>query len=162
MGTLFGIVPGPRDSVIASDGSLFLSCNASGVVARVPWKNLVEKLETIPKDTPYEKRSLRVKPKDVGAQIVYVGLGARSLRLSHDESTLFVTVNKTSELVGVDTKTMTMAARIPVDSYPVGLDLSPDDSQVWVTSQGYSARGGNSVGIFQARYKKAEVVHSGH
>lgn len=158
LGTVFGIVPGPRDSVISSDGSLYMSCNASGVVARMPWKKVVEKLEAIPADTPYAKRSVTVKPADVEAKITYVGLGARSIRLSHDESTLFVTVNKTSELVGVDTKTMTMAARIPVDSYPVGLDLSPDDSQVWVTSQGFSAKGGNSVGIFQARYKKAEIV----
>jgi DNA-binding beta-propeller fold protein YncE len=135
-----------------------MSCNASGVVARMPWKKVVEKLEALPADTPYSKRSVRVKPAEVEAKITYVGLGARSIRLSHDESTLFVTVNKTSELVGVDTKTMVMAARIPVDSYPVGLDLSPDDSQVWVTSQGFSAKGGNSVGIFQARYKKAEIV----
>ncbi len=158
LGTVFGLVPGPRDTEISSSGFLYISCNASGVVTRLPWKKLVETLETLPKDTPYEKRFLRVQPKELGASTVYVGLGARSIRLSHDESTLFVTVNQTSELVGVDTKTMTMAARIPVDSYPVGLDLSPDDTQVWVTSQGHSAKGGNSVGIFQARYKTAEIV----
>jgi hypothetical protein len=162
MGTVFGLVPGPRDSVISSKGVMFLSCNASGVVASVPWKKLVKKLEELPPETEYEKRSVTVKPKDVGASVVYVGLGARSIRLSHDENTLFVTVNKTSELVGVDTRTMRMAARIPVDSYPVGLDLSPDDSQVWVTSQGFSAKGGNSVGIFQARYKTGEIVPAEH
>jgi DNA-binding beta-propeller fold protein YncE len=162
LGTVFGLVPGPRDSVISSKGELFVSCNASGVVAAVPWKNIVKALETIPAGTAYEKRSVRVKSAELGAKITYVGLGARSIRLSHDEKTLFVTVNQTSELVGVATKTMEMAARIPVDSYPVGLDLSPDDTQVWVTSQGRTAKGGNSVGIFQARYKMEEIVPAGH
>jgi DNA-binding beta-propeller fold protein YncE len=162
LGTVFGLVPGPRDSVISSKGELFVSCNASGVVAAVPWKNIVKTLETIPAGTAYEKRSVRVKPAELGARITYVGLGARSIRLSHDEKTLFVTVNQTSELVGIATKSMEMAARIPVDSYPVGLDLSPDDTQVWVTSQGRTAKGGNSVGIFQARYKTEEIVPAGH
>lgn len=162
LGTVFGLVPGPRDSVISKNGTLYVSCNASGVVASVAWKNIVEKLLTITPGTPYEKRFIRVKPEELGAKITYVGLGARSIRLSHDEKTLFVTVNQTSELVGVETKNMEMAARIPVDSYPVGLDLSPDDTQVWVTSQGRTAKGGNSVGIFQARYKTAEIVPAEH
>jgi DNA-binding beta-propeller fold protein YncE len=161
LGTLFGLVPGARDSVISSKGDLFVSCNASGMVAKVPWKNVVKKLGEIKPGTAYGKRSLIIKPKDVGAVLTYVGMGARSLRLSHDERTLFVTVNQSSELVGVDTASMQMEARIPVDSFPVGLDLSPDDSQVWVTSQGRSAKGGNSVGIFQARYKTEEIVPAG-
>lgn len=160
LGTVFGLVPGARDSVV-SKGNLFVSCNASGMVGRVPWKNIVTKLEELPPETAYEKRTVFVKPAELGAQLTYVGIGARSIRLSHDESTLFVTVNQSSELVGVDTKTMTMAARIPVDSYPVGLDLSPDDSQVWVTSQGRTAKGGNSVNIFQTRHKTTEVVPAG-
>ncbi|MGZ3693688.1 MAG: YncE family protein [Bdellovibrionota bacterium] len=109
---------------------------------------------------PYEKRRLTVNPAELGMEKVYVGLGARSIRLSHDEANIFVSVNQTSELIAVDTSTMKVAARIPVDSYPVGLDLSPDDSQLWVTSQGRSAKGGNSVGVFQVRYKMREVVHS--
>jgi hypothetical protein len=160
LGTVFGIVPGPRDLEMARDGSLFVSCNASGVVARVTASDIVKKLEALPEATPYEKRRITVKPSDLGVKSAYVGLGARSIRLSHNEKTLFVTVNQTSELVGVDTKAMAMAARIPVDSYPVGLDLSPDDSQVWITSQGRDAKGGNSVEIFQVRYKNQEIVPS--
>jgi YVTN family beta-propeller protein len=88
-----------------------------------------------------------------------VGLGARSIRLSPDERHVFVAVNQTSEIVVVDTVNMKAEARIPVDSYPVGLDLSPDGGQLWVTSQGRSAKGGNSVGVFQVRYRNEEVVH---
>ena len=160
LGTVFGLVPGPRDLEINEKGELFITCNSSGVVMRVPWRKVVEMLEALPKETDYAKRSLRVVPADLGATKVYVGVGARSLRLSHDGRVVFVTVNQTSELVGVDTVKMQIAARVPVDSYPVGLELSPDGSQVWVTSQGRSAKGGNSVGVFQARYKMQEIVPS--
>lgn len=160
LGTLFGLVPGPRDLEINDKGELFVSCNSSGVVMRVPWRELVEKLATIPADTKYEERRLRIKASDVSSVKAYVGVGARSLRLSKDGKVLFVTVNQTSELVGLDVAAMRISARIPVDSYPVGLELSPDGSQVWVTSQGRSAKGGNSVGVFQARYKMQEIVPS--
>jgi hypothetical protein len=158
LGTVFGLVPGPRDLEISQKGEIYISCNASGVVARLPWKNIVAALEKETMQLPYEKRRLIVKPADLGMEKVYVGVGARSIRLSHDEANIFVSVNQTSELITVDTKTMKVAARIPVDSYPVGLDLSPDDRQLWVTSQGRSAKGGNSVGIFQVRYKTHEII----
>lgn len=158
LGTIFGLVPGPRDLEIDSNDRLYVTCNASGVVARVPWKKLVAKLEELKPDTPYEKRTMQVKAGDVDAEKRYVGIGARSMRLSKDEKTLFVTVNQSSELVGLDAKALQIEARIPVDSYPVGLDLSPNASEVWVTSQGRSAKGGNSVGVLQVRYKTQEIV----
>ncbi len=162
LGTLFGLVPGPRDLEVNGKGELFVSCNASGQVMRVPWRELVAKLGEIPADAKYEERSLRIKTTDVTSVKTYVGVGARSLRLSRDGKTLFVTVNQTSELVGLDAEAMRISARVPVDSYPVGLELSPDGSQVWVTSQGRAAKGGNSVGVFQARYKMQEIVPSAH
>ena len=159
LGSVFGLVAGPRDLEISSKGELYVSATASGVVAHLPWKKLVDALteKEVAKE-PYEKRRITVNPAELGMQTVEVGLGARSFRLSHDEGTLFVSVNQTSELIAVDTAGMKVVARVPVDSYPVGLDLSPDDSRLWVTSQGRSAKGGNSVGIFQVRYKKHEVV----
>jgi len=158
LGTVFGLLPGPRDLEVNSKGDLFVSCNASGQVMRVPWKELIAKLDTISVGEKYEKRSVTIKSKEVGGTKVYVGEGARSLRLSKDGKTLFVTVNKTSELVGLDAMSMRISARVPVDSFPVGLELSPDGSNVWVTSQGREAKGGNSVGVFQARYKMQEIV----
>ncbi|MBK7961862.1 MAG: hypothetical protein IPK04_12095 [Bdellovibrionales bacterium] len=65
----------------------------------------------------------------------------------------------TKEVVQVyDTTSMKRVAAIPVDSYPVGLALSPDGTQIWVTSQGRGLKGGNSVGIFQVEYKLKENV----
>jgi DNA-binding beta-propeller fold protein YncE len=153
LGTVFGILPGPRDLDTSRDGkTLFISCNASGFVARVPVKNVLDTLKTDNHPT--------VERKDLDVKVAYVGLGARSLRLSPDERFLFVAVNQSSEIVVVSTDDMKVVSRIPVDSYPVGLDLSPDGTQLWVTSQGRDEEGGNSVGIFQVRYKDSEVVHA--
>jgi DNA-binding beta-propeller fold protein YncE len=158
LGSLFGILPGPRDLEMTRDGQfLYMSCNASGFVAKVPVKAMIEAVADA-KEAP--DRRLEVNRKDLGAIVAYVGLGARSIRLTPDEQHLFVAVNQTSELVAVDTQAMKAEARIPVDSYPVGLDLSPDGGQLWVTSQGRSAKGGNSVGVFQVRYRNEEVVHN--
>jgi DNA-binding beta-propeller fold protein YncE len=155
LGSLFGILPGPRDLEMSRDGSeLYMSCNASGFVARVPVEGMIEALKTA---EPPLKR-VEIKRKELGTRVAYVGLGARSIRLSPDEKHLFVAVNQTSEIVAVDTAAMKAEARIPVDSYPVGLDLSPDGGQLWVTSQGRSAKGGNSVGVFQVRYRNSEVI----
>ena len=67
-------------------------------------------------------------------------------------------MNKTGELVAINLQTMKVESRIPVDSFPVGLDISPDGAQLWVTSQGRDAKGGNSIGIYQVRYRLQEAI----
>ena len=42
---------------------------------------------------------------------------------------------------------------IKADSYPVGMDISPDDKELIVTSQGKTGGGGNSVMIFSITIK---------
>lgn len=158
LGTIFGIVPNPRDLEVSKEGFLYLSCNSSGYVARVKLENLTAALLALDKDLAVEKRHVHAKEIGLAVEKAYVGMGARSIRLNAKENYLFVAVNQTSELVGVDTRSMEIATRIPVDSYPVGLDLGPGDNEIWVTSQGRDAKGGNSVGIFQVRYKTEEVV----
>ena len=49
---------------------------------------------------------------------------------------------------------MKVVAEISADSYPVGMDISADDKELIVTSQGKSTGGGNSVMIFKIEYKK--------
>jgi DNA-binding beta-propeller fold protein YncE len=48
---------------------------------------------------------------------------------------------------------MKVVAKIPADSYPVGMAISADDTELIVTSQGKSNRGGNSVMVFALEYK---------
>ena len=43
---------------------------------------------------------------------------------------------------------MKVAARVRTDAFPVGLDVSPDGLEVWVTAQGRLGQGGNSVTVF--------------
>lgn len=49
---------------------------------------------------------------------------------------------------------MLVLTTIKADSYPVGMDISPDDKELIVTSQGKSGGGGNSVMIFLLRLNK--------
>ena len=44
---------------------------------------------------------------------------------------------------------MEVVARVGADSFPVGMDVSPDGRFLWVTSQGIDGAGGNSVEIFE-------------
>jgi DNA-binding beta-propeller fold protein YncE len=57
-------------------------------------------------------------------------------------------VNNSAEVVAIDPNTLEILTRVRTDGYAVGLDVAPDGSQVWVTSQGRSGKGGNSVCVF--------------
>ena len=44
---------------------------------------------------------------------------------------------------------MTVDTRLRADAYPVGAAISPDGTQLWVTSQGRGGKGGNSVCVYR-------------
>ena len=83
---------------------------------------------------------------------VKVGVGARTIDFAGQERFVIAAVNNASKLVAVDTATFQVVAQIPVDSYPVGLGVSPDETQLFVTSQGKKGGGGNSVGVYAIEY----------
>jgi DNA-binding beta-propeller fold protein YncE len=114
--------------------------------------------KTLDSETRPANRHLDVDAKDLGATKAFVGLGVRSIKVSPHDDYVFAAVNQTSEVVVVRTKDMKLVSRITVDSYPVGLDLSPDGAQLWVTAQGREAKGGNSVGILEVRYAYDDVI----
>jgi DNA-binding beta-propeller fold protein YncE len=152
LGTLHGINPGPRDLEITHKGDyLYSSCNASGFVSKVKVAEVLELLAA--RESNFDKKKHFI-------QEVFVGLGARSIELSADESNLFVAVNNTSELISVDAESMSIVSRIGVDSFPVGLGLSPDDSQIWITSQGKKGLGGNSVSSYLIRQPAIEILQT--
>ncbi|MFN0317475.1 MAG: hypothetical protein ACKVQA_20825 [Burkholderiales bacterium] len=153
LGTVDGLAPGPRDLHTDSAGEyLYISCNATGFVWKVPVAKLIE--------TALSANGRRVKAdtEAIGAISGFAGLGVRSIKLAPNGEYVFAAVNLTSEIVALRTSDMSIVSRITVDSYPVGLDLSPDGTQMWVTAQGRKSLGGNSVGAFQVRYKKDEVI----
>jgi DNA-binding beta-propeller fold protein YncE len=144
LGTLHGIDPSPRDLEI-HDEHLYVSSNGSGYVFKFKWRELLALLES------GKAQSIDITEQDVHTEKVFVGLGPRSLSLSRDGKWLFVAVNQSSEAVAVESARMKIVSRVDVDSFPVGLALSPDERELWVTSQGRGGMGGNSVSIFQVR-----------
>ena len=153
LGTIDGLAPGPRDLHIDKRGEfLYVSCNATGFIWKVPMRRLLE--------LAHQAKGQRVKVQAdaIGAIAGFAGLGVRSIKISPNDDYVFAAVNQTSEIVALRASDMTIVSRIGVDSYPVGLDLSPDGTQLWVTAQGRKALGGNSVGAFQVRYKQNEVI----
>ncbi len=108
---------------------------------------------TVPDDEDEDEDPYAAFPmtKIEGWESVKVGLGPRSIRFSPDGQILYVALNIESEVVAVDVGTWRVVARIPSDSYPVGLEVSEDGKQVWVTAQGRSSAGGNSVDVFQVK-----------
>jgi DNA-binding beta-propeller fold protein YncE len=131
-----------RHLVINGD-NLFLSANTPGMVQKCNWRSFV-------------KSRIQNEEKEVqftDFESIYVGSGARTIVTTSDGKYLFAAVNNGSKIVGVRTSDMNIVAEIPADSYPVGMDISSDDSELIVTAQGKSSGGGNSVMVFKLKFK---------
>ena len=138
----------PRHLVIKGD-YLYLSSNAAGLVQRCPVDSIIAAV----------RRLADGKTETVhGWQTCKVGSGARTIEVSPSGNFAFVACNSASRLCVVDTRSMTMVAQIPVDSYPVGLALSHDGKTVIVTSQGRKGGGDNAVNIYHVDYAQPEPV----
>lgn len=146
LGTMHGLGSRPRDLEATVD-SLFVSFNGSGEIAKIPMNWLMTEIF----------QGITYIPKSK-IKTVYVGKGLRSIEMTKDGEYLFVAVNSTSEVVAVNLKTFKVDRRISVDSFPVGLGLSPDEHQLWVTAQGHQGVGGNSVMVIQVRRKDQEKI----
>ncbi|MBI4669357.1 MAG: beta-propeller fold lactonase family protein [Elusimicrobia bacterium] len=140
LGTAWGMKPTPRHLVLSADSRwLYVGSNVGGYVAKFPVQDVIKQAQ--------EKNGKATPQREA-----FIGRGVRTIALSPDEKWLYAAVNAESKLVVMDADTLEKTAEIAVDSFPVGLDVSPDGSQVWVTSQGRSLRGGNSVSIYSVKY----------
>ena len=135
--TLFGMRPTPRHLVLGPyDGRVYLSSNRAGYVSAYRVEDLLAAAYG-------KKRKLRpLLEKRVGPSI-------RTIALSPDGETLYATSFRGSKVVALRAKSLEKLFEIPADSYPVGIAVSPDGRTVWVTSQGYRLRGGNSVMVYR-------------
>ena len=137
VGTVYGMKPTPRHLVLSPDGvTLYLSSNVSGYVSSYAVADLVK--------AAHEGVNKLKALKEVST-----GVGTRTIDLSPDGRFLFAAVKHASKIAVIDTEQMKIIMNVPVDSYPVGLDVSPDGKQLWVTSQGAKGYGGNSVNVFK-------------
>ncbi len=78
----------------------------------------------------------------------YVGRTARTIAVSSDAGWLYVVMYGDSELAVVRTQDMQKVADVKGDSYPVGICVSPNGREVWLTSQGQKGQGGQPVSVF--------------
>ncbi len=143
LGRVLGMMPNVRHLVIAN-GWLYLSINKGGVVQRIRLDAFMKAATTM------KGKSVNVS----GWQSAKVGAGARTICISPDGRYVFAACNMVSEIYVVDTETMKAVCHVPVDSYPVGMDLSSDGRYVFVTSQGRGTQGGNAVNIYEVVYKQ--------
>ena len=129
--------------LVVKDEYLYISCNRPGQVQRCKWQDLVKaRLETDEKKVTFSE-----------FENVYVGTGARTIVLTSDGKYLFACANNVSKIVAVRTSDMKVVGRFLQILIRLEWLYSADDSELIITSQGKSNRGGNSVMVFELTYK---------
>ena len=135
----------PRDLAVSADDKwLYIASSLAGALLRVRADSL-------------EKAA--AAGKKLSGEAVTLGGMPRSMRLSPDGRWAFAALHSDSQVVAVDLEKMAVTARIGADSFPVGLDISPDGRYLWVTSQGVDGAGGNSVEVFEVTSPRARPLH---
>ncbi len=142
LGTIKGMESNVRHLVINGE-NLYLSANSPGKIQKCNWRSFVK--------TRIQHKEKEVQFNDF--ESVFVGSGARTIVTTSSGKYVFAAVNNGSKIVAVRTSDMNIVAEIPADSYPVGMDISSDDSELIVTAQGKSNGGGNSVMVFSLKFK---------
>ena len=142
LGTVQGMKSNVRHLVINGD-NLFMSSNGPGFVQKCNYRQFLK--------TRIENEGNEINFSDF--QSANVGSGARTIATTSDGKYLFAAVNNGSKVAVVRTSDMVVLTTIKADSYPVGMDISPDDKELIVTSQGKTGGGGNSVMIFSITIK---------
>lgn len=140
-GRIFGMKANLRHLVLR-DGWLYMSINNAGFIQKVPLQTILDAIPEI------KNRAVRIS----GIVDCKVPAGARTIALSPDGKYIFAACNFSSRLAIVDAEKMEKIGEMPVDSYPVGLDLSRDGSMIFITSQARMGHGGNCVGIYRIEY----------
>lgn len=149
LGKITGMMPNIRHLVL-KDNKLYLSINVAGYVQRISFDKLLSTIKEM-SDTP-GNRTL------TGWESVKVGSGARTLELSPRSDYIFVACNFDSKVCIVDSA-MNLVGEIAADSFPVGLDISPDGKWLITTSQGRKEKnGGNCVDIYSLKGIEGAVV----
>lgn len=146
-GQYLGRVLGMKSNVrhlLIKNGCLYLSMNASGYVQKIALAKIIKAISKM------KNKLVHVD----GWENCKVGAGARTIEVSPGGRYIFAACNLNSSIDVVDTQSMQRIASLPVDSYPVGLDISKDGHYLFTTSQGRRNGGGNAVDIIKVDYLK--------
>jgi DNA-binding beta-propeller fold protein YncE len=147
IGKLCGMMPNVRH-IIFSGNYLYMSVNKAGYVQRIAKSKLLKAIAAL---KTADNKSYTISS---GWESAKVGAGARTIVASPKGRFIFAACNYDSTLDVVDTKTMKRVLSLPIDSYPVGLDISADGKTIYVTSQGRKDKipSGNCVDIVHIDY----------
>lgn len=148
IGRLTGMLPNIRHLVVANK-CLYLSANRAGAVQCVPMSKVMDAIASlcVAKDKKGKrKNSVSLNARDI--KTLRLTGGIRTIAVTGDGRYLLAASNMASCLHLVDARTLRKMLTIPADSYPVGLDVSPDGSVVVSTSQGRNHQGGNAVDVY--------------
>jgi hypothetical protein len=128
--------------LLIRNGKLYGSRNSAGEVVAIPLDSVLRGIKAA---ELAGSKAIQVR----GWRRCKVGGGARTLDATPDGELLFVACNTASKVYVVQAATMAMVDSIRVDSYPVGLDVSPDGTLLAVTSQARKGFGGNALNLFR-------------
>lgn len=147
IGRLTGMLPNIRHLVMAND-CLYLSANRAGAVQRISMSKVMDAIARLHGVKSKGKRPHSVALKAHDIKTLRLTGGIRTIAVTADGRYLLAASNTASCLHLVDARTLRKMLTIQADSYPVGLDVSPDGSVVVSTSQGRDHRGGNAVDVY--------------
>jgi len=137
VGTVHGMRQTPRHLVLSSDGeTLYLSSSFAGYVSAYRTRDLIS-------------AALRQQKTLRPLREAYTGPATRTIAISPDDRLIYAAINKESKIVVLEAKTLNKLLELASNSYPVGMAVSPDGQQLWVTAQGRNRRGGNSVTVYR-------------
>lgn len=148
VGRLTGMLPNIRHLVVAND-CLYLSANRAGAVQRVSMAKVMDaiaRLHGVKSKNGKRPHSVALNARDI--KTLRLTGGIRTIAVTADGRYLLAAGNTASCLHLVDARTLRKILTIPADSYPVGLDVSPDGSVIVSTSQGRDHKGGNAIDVY--------------
>lgn len=151
-----GFIKGMHDSprhLLISKNNLYLSINATGYIEKAPLEEIEKAIEQLQQNggsITLEWKECKIYP------------GARTIAASPDGNFIFASCSFSSKLIIIDSEKMAIIGEMPIDSYPVGLAISPDGKMLVTTSQGIDKKGGNAVNVIKVEYNYSEEkeIHS--
>ncbi|HPN39109.1 MAG TPA: hypothetical protein PL041_11965 [Melioribacteraceae bacterium] len=144
LGNIYGMKPEVRHIVVNND-YIYLAVTNLGFIQRTNIYNLIDSLTN---------GNFNYTSWDE----IYLGKGIRTIKVTDDGKYLFAAINNESKIAVVNIKKYEIVCYIDADSYPVGLDVSKDGKYLFVTSQGKNGIGGNSLTVYELKYKNENLV----
>lgn len=145
VGRLTGMLPNIRHLATAND-YLYLSANRAGAVQRIPLSSVMSAITQMCATSEGKPQRVAIQAEKI--ETLKLTGGIRTIALTADGRYLLAASNTASCLHLVDARKFKKLLTIPADSYPVGLDVSPDGKTAVSTSQGRERQGGNVVDVY--------------